>query len=253
MQLWKSCGFSRVAFSRKGPFRAAAFAAVGLRPRRSGNRCFYGTRSPAGSCRAATEGPFQSAEAENTVKRSSRRTGVNLQYFRVEPTSLGSERGEQPLSCNDDDRCLRQKQEGVVGAVASRMQGPLKGRSIRWEPQPVQGRGVSRGREGGVETPLSPSGPAERPRRRCSLQKASDLPHATTLCAGKDDLELPPLCSGNRSGRIIFYSRLSRSAERSKRIFTGGAVPVNCIGYRNCILRGVPSPQISGQSTAFCV
>ena len=97
---------------------------------------------------------------------------------------MGSERGEQPLSCNDDDRCLRQKQGGVVGAVASRMQGPLKGRSIRWEPQPVQGRGVSRGREGGVETPLSPSGPAERPRRRCTLQKASDLSHATTLCAG---------------------------------------------------------------------
>ena len=65
---------------------------------RSGNRCFYGTRSPAGSCRAATEGPFQSAEAENTVKRSSRRTGVNLPYFRLEPTPLGSERGEQPLS-----------------------------------------------------------------------------------------------------------------------------------------------------------
>ena len=178
---------------------------------------------------------------------------MNLPYFRLEPTPLGSERGEQPLSCNDDDRCLRQKQGGVVGAVASRMQGPLKGRSIRWEPQPVQGRGVSRGREGGVETPLSPSGPAERPRRRCILQKASDLPYAAALCAGKDDLELPPLCSGNRSGRIIFYSRLSRSAERSKRIFTGGAVPVNCIGYRNCILRGVPSPQISGQSTAFCV
>ena len=109
---------------------------------------------------------------------------MNLQYFRLEPTPLGSERGEQPLSCNDDDRCLRQKQGGVVGAVASRMQGPLKGRSIRWEPQPVQGRGVSRGREGGVETPLSPSGPAERPRRRCTLQNASDLPHATTLCAG---------------------------------------------------------------------
>ena len=123
--------------------------------------------------------------------------GVNLQYFRLEPTPLGSERGEQPLSCNDDDRCLRQKQGGVVGAVASRMQGPLKGRSIRWEPQPVQGRGVSREREGGVETPLSPSGPAERPRRRCTLQKASDLPHATTLCAGKDGLECPPRCSGH--------------------------------------------------------
>ena len=75
-----------------------ASAAVGLRPKRSKSNAFYGIRSPAGSCRAATEGPFQSAEAENTVKRSSRRTGVNLQYFRVEPTSLGSERGEQPLS-----------------------------------------------------------------------------------------------------------------------------------------------------------
>ena len=40
---------------------------------------------------------------------------------------MGSERGEQPLSCNDDDRCLRQKQGGVVGAVASRMQGPPQG------------------------------------------------------------------------------------------------------------------------------
>ena len=87
----------------------------------------------------------KSAEAENTVKRSSRRIGVNLQYFRLEPASLGSERGEQPLSCNDDDRCLRQKQGGVVGAVASRMRDPPKGRSRRWVPQPVQGRGVSRG------------------------------------------------------------------------------------------------------------
>jgi len=167
---------------------------------------------------------------------------------------LGSERGEQPLSCNNDDRCLRQKQEGVVGAVASRMQGPLKGRSIRWEPQPVQGRGVSRGREGGVETPLSPSGPAERPRRRCILQKASDLPYAAALCAGKDDLELPPLRSGNRSGNKIFILAVQKRLRAFLNcIFTGGAVPVNCIGYRNCILRGVPSPQISGQSTAFCV
>ena len=196
-------------------------------------------------------------EAENTVKRSSRRTGVNLQYFRVEPTSLGSERGEQPLSCNDDDRCLRQKQGGVVGAVASRMQGPLKGRSIRWEPQPVQGRGESRGREGGVETPLSPSGPAERPRRRCILQKASDLPYAATLCAGKDDLELPPLCSGNRSGNKIFrFATLENLRIFQSCFFTGEAVPGSCI----CCCwpavnaqRSDLSPQISGQSTAFCV
>ena len=31
------------------------------------------------------------------------------------------------------------------------------------------------------------------------------------------------------SGRIIFISRLSRSAERSKRIFTGGVVAANGI------------------------
>ena len=31
------------------------------------------------------------------------------------------------------------------------------------------------------------------------------------------------------SGKIIFISRLSRSAERSKRIFTGGVVAENCI------------------------
>ena len=31
------------------------------------------------------------------------------------------------------------------------------------------------------------------------------------------------------SGKIIFISRLSRSAERSKRIFTGGVVTVNGI------------------------
>ena len=122
---------------------------------------------------------------------------------------MGSERGEQPLSCNDDDRCLRQKQGGVVGAVASRMQGPLKGRSIRWEPQPVQGRGVSRGREGGVETPLSPSGPAERPRRRCTLQKPCNLPHSTTLCAGSHR-QMPLLSPRFPTLRIFFFCNFLR-------------------------------------------
>ena len=38
---------------------------------------------------------------------------------------------------NNDDRCQRQKQGGVVGAAASRMHGPSKGRCRRWVPQPV--------------------------------------------------------------------------------------------------------------------
>ena len=168
-----------------------ASAAVGLRPKRSKSNAFYGNAPHRGAGAQRLRG-VPIGGSRKYGEKIFTPNGVNLQYFRVEPTSLGSERGEQPLSCNDDDRCLRQKQGGVVGAVASRMQGPLKGRSIRWEPQPVQGRGVSRGREGGVETPLSPSGPAERPRRRCRLQKPSGLPHAIALCMRNITKKHPP-------------------------------------------------------------
>ena len=48
------------------------------------------------------------------------------------------------------------------------------------------------------------------------------------------------------SGRIIFISRLSRSAERSKRIFTGGVVTVNgicCAAFcESAALRACPLP-----------
>ena len=168
-----------------------ASAAVGLRPKRSKLNAFYGNAPHRGAGAQRLRG-VPIGGSRKYGEKIFTPNGVNLPYFRLEPTPLGSERGEQPLSCNDDDRCLRQKQGGVVGAVASRMQGPLKGRSIRWEPQPVQGRGVSRGREGGVETPLSPSGPAERPRRRCRLQKPSGLPHAIALCMGNIPKKHPP-------------------------------------------------------------
>ena len=168
-----------------------ASAAVGLRPKRSKSNAFYGNAPHRGAGAQRLRG-VPIGGSRKYGEKIFTPNGVNLPYFRLEPTPLGSERGEQPLSCNDDDRCLRQKQGGVVGAVASRMQGPLKGRSIRWEPQPVQGRGVSRGREGGVETPLSPSGPAERPRRRCRLQKPSGLPHAIALCMRNITKKHPP-------------------------------------------------------------
>ena len=168
-----------------------ASAAVGLRPKRSKSNAFYGNAPHRGAGAQRLRG-VPIGGSRKYGEKIFTPNGVNLQYFRLEPTPLGSERGEQPLSCNDDDRCLRQKQGGVVGAVASRMQGPLKGRSICWEPQPVQGRGVSRGREGGVETPLSPSGPAERPRRRCRLQKPSGLPHAIALCMRNITKKHPP-------------------------------------------------------------
>ena len=46
-------------------------------------------RLPLGGAVAQRLRGFKSAEPEKTVKRSSRRTGVNLQFFPVEPTALG--------------------------------------------------------------------------------------------------------------------------------------------------------------------
>ena len=49
-------------------------------------------------CDKLSRSDSKTAELKKAVKRSSRRIGVNLQLFCVQPTSLGSERGEQPLS-----------------------------------------------------------------------------------------------------------------------------------------------------------
>ena len=40
---------------------------------------------------------FKSAEPEKTVKRSSRRTGVNLQFFPVQPSALGLKGASSPF------------------------------------------------------------------------------------------------------------------------------------------------------------
>ena len=105
---------------------------------------------PGGSCRAATEGGNRSAEPEKTVKRSSRRRGVNLQFFPVEPTALGLSRASSP--------------------------GPVAG----WVE--------SRGREGGVGTPLPTSGPSGASQPVGGRQKAPPAaplqmpPAFTPLC-----------------------------------------------------------------------
>ena len=53
-------------------------------------------RSPWGAVAQRLRG-FESAEPEKTVKRSSRRTGVNLQFFPVEPSSLGLKGASSPF------------------------------------------------------------------------------------------------------------------------------------------------------------
>ncbi len=92
-------------------------------------------KAPLGGAVAQRLRGNRSAEPEKTVKRSSRRRGVNLQFFPVEPTALGLSRASSP--------------------------GPVAG----WVE--------SRGREGGVGTPLPTSGPAERP---CQLTAGRKLP-----------------------------------------------------------------------------
>ena len=53
-------------------------------------------RSPWGAVAQRLRG-FKSAEPEKTVKRSSRRTGVNLQFFPVQPTPLGLKGASSPF------------------------------------------------------------------------------------------------------------------------------------------------------------
>ena len=58
----------------------------------------YGGRpcSPGGAVAQRLRG-FKSAETKKTVKRSSRRTGVNLQFFSVQPTSSGLKGASSPF------------------------------------------------------------------------------------------------------------------------------------------------------------
>ena len=61
----------------------------------SGRR-LRGFAPPGGAVAQRLRG-FESAEPEKTVKRSSRRTGVNLQFFPVQPSSLGLKGASSPF------------------------------------------------------------------------------------------------------------------------------------------------------------
>ena len=58
---------------------------------------FAGALAPRGGAVAQRLRGFESAEPKKTVKRSSRRTGVNLQVFPVEPTPLGLKGASSPF------------------------------------------------------------------------------------------------------------------------------------------------------------
>ena len=168
-------------FHKKGRNGKRHLVAVGLQPSRSGKMHFPAATPPVKKQLRNDRSRFGAANYKNNFSADIATATTAACGQRLPPAG-----GRCRIATKEG------MQGGAVGAVASRMQGPLKGRSIRWEPQPVQGRGVSRGREGGVETPLSPSGPAERPRRRCRLQKPSGLPHAIALCMRNITKKHPP-------------------------------------------------------------
>ena len=79
-------------FHGKGSWREAASAAVGLRPSRSG---------------------FRLAEPQKAVKRSSHRTGGNLQLFGVEPAALGL--SASPTRIRSAQETMRKKASRPLG------------------------------------------------------------------------------------------------------------------------------------------
>ena len=92
---------------------------------------------------------------------------------------------------------------------------PLWGLKGASSPFLVAGWVESRGREGGVETPLPASGPAERP---CPLAASRNFPRSTAArqWLGTNDFECAPLIGlrGN-GGRILFISEQRNACGRS--------------------------------------
>ena len=77
--------------------REVASAAVGLRPKRSKLNAFYGNAPHRGAGAQRLRG-VPIGGSRKYGEKIFTPNGVNLPYFRLEPTPLGSERGEQPLS-----------------------------------------------------------------------------------------------------------------------------------------------------------
>ena len=83
----RHCIFTGRVVERNGICSAASYGSAALAA---------GVLAPRGAVAQRLRG-FKSAEPKKTVKRSSRRTGVNLQFFSGVALCFGVKRGEQPL------------------------------------------------------------------------------------------------------------------------------------------------------------
>ena len=89
----KPAGFSESPFHGRGRKGKRHLQCRFLRKRGAAG----GRLLPLGGAVAQRLRGFKSAEPEKTVKRSSRRTGVNLQFFPVQPTPLGLKGASSPF------------------------------------------------------------------------------------------------------------------------------------------------------------
>ena len=133
-------------------------------------------------------------------------------------------------NCNNDDRCLRQKQGVIVGAVASETRAPPKARSGCWEPQP--GRAAARSAVSNQPSGLllSPRFPIfrnvyqESTACRSTVCRASVGRYRTRTAA-----EPTTACGGNREARLGPRSDFSRprqgAAEKSANATRQGRAP----------------------------
>ena len=122
----KSADFSNLPFHKKGRNGKRHLAAVGLQPSRSGKRHFPAATPPVKMC---LERPAGRDKHEN-------KNGISAVIATATTAACGQRLPPAGGRCRIATK--EGMQGGAVGAVASRMQGPLKGRSSRWVPQLVQ-------------------------------------------------------------------------------------------------------------------
>ena len=122
----KSADFSNLPFHKKGRNGKRHLAAVGLQLSRSGKMHFPAATPPVKMC---LERPAGRDKHEN-------KNGISAVIATA--TTAACDQRLPPAGGRCRIATKEGMQGGAVGAVASRMQGPLKGRSSRWVPQLVQ-------------------------------------------------------------------------------------------------------------------
>ena len=121
----KSADFSNLPFHKKGCNGKRHLAAVGLQPSRSGKVHFPAATPPVKMCLERPAG-----------RDKHEKNGISAVIATATTAACGQRLPPAGGRCRIATK--EGMQGGAVGAVASRMQGPLKGRSSRWVPQLVQ-------------------------------------------------------------------------------------------------------------------